>query len=1060
MTTEEPKQNIRVSLPSLGDLEAGPMSRRRVPPALASRYEDIRFLGEGGMGTVYRAKDPRLGRIVAVKLLKSDNADSWQRFVAEARAQASIQHDNVCHIYDAGEFDGEPFIAMQYIEGESLSKLKDKLTIEQSLRIMQKVSMAVHEAHRLGIIHRDIKPGNILCEKLPDGTVKPYIMDFGLAREVEGKGQTQTGAVIGTPAYMPPEQAKGDVRSMDRRSDVYSLGATLYDVIAGRPPFVAEHAWSLLMAVAYEDPTPLGKAKPGLPVDLETIVSKAIEREPARRYDSAKAFAEDLQRYLDGDPIYARRSSLGYVLWKRAKKNKLAAAIAVTLLVSAVVLAGVWVRARNQAAEQARLAQQLGEGVKEMELFLRAAYELPVHDVERERDVVRERLKDIEARMGLAGKAGEGPGNYAIGRGYWSLGNPEKAREYLEKAAAAGYSTSDLEYALGLAYGELFRRAVDETKRITNEEEKKKKIAELEKTFRDPALLHLRAALAARIEVPAYAEGLVALYEGKNDEALAKAKAAFEKAPWMYEAKKLEGDALFAEGSKYRHDGAFDYDKMKSYFDPAAVAYRMAADMGRSDPETHRAECDLWEKVGLALGTRNESTKEAFETAVAACSKSVEASSREAKPRVQLALAMGSFLLNKVSGEVPTPDNLKFADEALERARDAVKADPDGAMAHYAMAGVLQMKTFALQQLGKDVSMKEAIASFQRALEIDPRFTWALSEMGDAYGVEADNEALHGRDPKPSWDAAIRNFDKAISVDPKFTLAAGRKLVNYRKALEFSIEHGQEEPGAMNALLEGAKEYEKMKPGEWLAAYWKVRAYVLHASYEETFGRSPEASLKSAQETIRSFAGPSPDDYWFLFALVELRWIESRHALRLGQSVQSIVDDARAQIKKCIEIKKSTPFQIRHVSGRIELVALQALQKNGKLTESDFSTALELVRPVVGTPEADPLLESLYAEILALKALWAIERGTKPEAEIRAGLNSVDRALAINARMPAIREVKGRLLLLEAKSASNAEQRRNSAVRAKAEFAIAIKDNPLRQAELASLIKEAAHQAQ
>ncbi len=175
MSTEEPKINIKVSLPSLGDIEPAPVSRRRVPPSLASRYEDIRFLGEGGMGTVYRAKDPRLGRIVAVKLLKGDNADLWQRFVAEARAQASIQHDNVCHIYDAGEVDGEPFIAMQYIDGAPLSKLKDKLTLEQSIRIMHQISMAVHEAHRLGIIHRDIKPGNILCEKLPDGTTKPYV---------------------------------------------------------------------------------------------------------------------------------------------------------------------------------------------------------------------------------------------------------------------------------------------------------------------------------------------------------------------------------------------------------------------------------------------------------------------------------------------------------------------------------------------------------------------------------------------------------------------------------------------------------------------------------------------------------------------------------------------------------------------------------------------------------------------------------------------------------------------------------------------------------------------
>src|SRR5262249_19717012 len=160
-----------------------------------------------------------------------------------------------------------------------------------------------------------IKPGNVLVERREDGSHKPYIMDFGLAREVEEKGETRTGAIVGTPAYMPPEQARGDVRAMDRRSDVYSLGATLYDVIAGRPPFEPEHPWKLLLMVAYDDPPALGKLKKGVPQDLETIVMKCLERDPARRYDSARALAEDLQRFLDGEPIEGKRASLGYILW-------------------------------------------------------------------------------------------------------------------------------------------------------------------------------------------------------------------------------------------------------------------------------------------------------------------------------------------------------------------------------------------------------------------------------------------------------------------------------------------------------------------------------------------------------------------------------------------------------------------------------------------------------------------------------------------------------------------------------------------------------------------------
>lgn len=1008
------------------------------------------------MGTVYRAKDPRLGRIVAVKLLKGDNADLWQRFVAEARAQASIQHDNVCHIYDAGEVDGEPFIAMQYIDGEPLSKLKDKLTLEQCIRIMHQISMAVHEAHRLGIIHRDIKPGNILCEKLPDGTTKPYIMDFGLAREVEGKGQTQTGAVIGTPAYMPPEQAKGDVRSMDRRSDVYSLGATLYDVIAGRPPFVSEHAWSLLMAVAYEDPPALGKIKNGIPLDLETIVTKAIEREPTRRYDSAKALAEDLQRYLDGDPILARRSSFGYVVWKKAKKNKLLTAIAVTILASAVAFTGVWVRARRQAAEQARLAQQLGEGVKEMELFLRAAYELPVHDVERERDVVRERLKDIEDRMGLAGKAGEGPGNYAIGRGYLVLGNPEKAREYLEKAAGAGYASADLEYALGLAYGELFRRAVDDTKRITNEDEKKKKIAELEKTFRDPALVHLRAALSARIEVSAYAEGLIALYEGKNDEALAKAKAAFEKAPWMYEAKKLEGDALYAEGSKYRHDAAFDYDKMKSYFDPAAIAYRMAADMGRSDPDTNRAECDLWEKIALAVDMKGKSATEAFDTATAACSRAVQASSREGKSRVQNAMVMSSFLLTKVNTGAPVEETLRFAEQALGVAHSAVDAAPKDAMAHYAMAGVQQMKTFALQQSGKDASMDDAIASFRRALAIDSRFTWALSELGDAYIVHAQNEIQHGRPVTEIYRNAIRHFELALESDPKFALAAGRRLVAYGRLLENEMERGRETPETIKALLDAVDQYEKLNPGPWLIAYWKVRASVLHASYESAFGRSPAEPLKIAEDTIRSFAGPVPDDYWFLLALTECRLLEATRLERHSDDTTDVVTDARRLVRKAVETKKVLPEQMRLIAARIELVAIRKADANDELTAEHFSAALQYVQQDANGADVYSPLYVAHAEVLLLRARWSENsKSGNPESDVAAGLEAVNKALSKNQRMAQALVVKGNLLLWQSHHTTVAPERIEFARQAREAFESAFRENPRLALEHANALQEA-----
>ncbi|MDI1433021.1 protein kinase domain-containing protein [Polyangium sorediatum] len=1031
-----------------------PSERRHVPRALAERYEDIRFLGEGGMGTVYGAMDPRLGRRVALKLLKGDDPELWRRFLGEARAQARIQHEHVCRVYEAGQADGEPYIAMQYIDGEPLSKRAEKLTLEQSVKLMQEVSAAVHEAHRLGVIHRDIKPGNILVEAREDGSLKPYVMDFGLAREVSDRGETRTGAVLGTPAYMPPEQAKGDVRAMDRRSDVYSLGATLYDVIAGRPPFVADHAWNLLMAVAYEEAPPLGTVKKGVPAELETIVMKCLEREPSRRYESARALAEDLQRFLDGEPILARRASIGYVLLKKARKHKLATSLLVIALGSSLVLVGVWVRAQRQAAEQARLARELGEGVKEMELFLRAAYELPLHDVERERDVVRERLGEIEQRMAAAGRAGEGPGHYAIGRGHLALGDPDGAREHLEKALGAGYSSADLEYALGRAIGEIFRRSLAETRRITNEEERKKKVEELERALRDPALGHLRAALAAKIEVPAYAEGLIALYEGKNEAAIAKAKEAFEKAPWMYEAKKLEADALFAEGSKYRHDAAFDFEKMKSFFEPGAAVYKIAADMGRSDPEVHRAECELWEKMGQAALSKGLPSGTPFDVAEAVCSRAVQSSSKDGRARVQQALVLTARVYSRVAVSDVSEDTVRAVEEALRTAEESARTNGEDVMAHYAVAFARRMHVNVLFALGRNASMAKAIDAYERVLALDPRFTWAMNELGLAYISAADDEISKGRDGSMLLRKAIRQFDQAMALDPRFILPVGQRLQAFRMLLEAEIDRGRPTEETSKALFEAVALLEKTGSSPSILAFWNARAHRLHGLQAFVLDRDPRPALRTAVDAIRAFAGPMPKEFWLLEELAECRWLEASYALRQGLDATPFIAEAREAVRISAGTSGSTRAQLRLLSARIEIVALRVDAKRAALTPKSFEAAFEQVRPLLEKEGVDSSPHALLAEIHALRAVWLAETGGDPDEDLEKGLTRAEEALSKNPQLAKAYLVSGMMHLVKARRAHAKGERAEATRKAKEACAKAFQIDPSLGRDHGSLKKE------
>lgn len=268
------------------------------------------FVGAGNTGRVYRAIDRKSNRVVALKFLHSDDPAEVRRFQREARSQAKIDHDHVCRIFDVGEVGGRPYIAMRFIDGRPLQDLAADLDLESKVRLMEQVARAAHAAHSIGIIHRDIKPTNVMVEMGENGGYHAYVLDFGIAREVDGPLLSMQGMAVGTPAYMAPEQIRGDPDLVDRRVDVYGIGATLYEVISGEAPFSGSTRIAILMQVLTEEPRPLRHLDLRIPVDLETIVSTCIEKDPQRRYASARALADDLRRYLAGERIVARRSGL------------------------------------------------------------------------------------------------------------------------------------------------------------------------------------------------------------------------------------------------------------------------------------------------------------------------------------------------------------------------------------------------------------------------------------------------------------------------------------------------------------------------------------------------------------------------------------------------------------------------------------------------------------------------------------------------------------------------------------------------------------------------------
>ena len=297
------------------------------------RFETAIPIGRGAVGEVYKAWDPRLNRHVALKLLQRNDPELVLRLSREAQAQARVEHPNVGKIYEVGEEDGRPYIAMQLIEGRTFDEICPELSLEQRVAVLERVADAVQAAHRVGLVHRDLKPSNILVEVSDDGEPNPFVVDFGIARELDAEGLTQTGMAIGTPGYMAPEQARGE-REIDRRIDVYALGVLLYEAVSGERPHPQSTLADYLVAVLAEEPRPLRRLAPDVPVDLETIAMKCIEREPNQRYGSARMVAEELTRFLEGEPVIARPIGTVRRLVRRARRNRVATAALLILVVA------------------------------------------------------------------------------------------------------------------------------------------------------------------------------------------------------------------------------------------------------------------------------------------------------------------------------------------------------------------------------------------------------------------------------------------------------------------------------------------------------------------------------------------------------------------------------------------------------------------------------------------------------------------------------------------------------------------------------------------------------
>ncbi|BDU71826.1 hypothetical protein METEAL_10000 [Mesoterricola silvestris] len=537
------------------------------------------------MGEIHLALDHQLGRQVALKFPRLDHPDQEFQIMVEARCQAAIQHPNVVPVHEVGILDGRACIVMAYINGQDLMRAKDALPLNVRVGLLSGAARGVQAAHRAGLIHRDLKPENILVDDRDGEGLRAYVTDFGLARTGGKERGGQGGPVEGTLAYMAPEQVLGN-GLLDAPGDVYSLGAVLYALATDRPPFLAlpfpgplDSEPRLLSQdppgggpPALEDlaaapPRPRALV-PALPADLETIILHAMEVEPHRRYASAGELADDLDRFLAGEPIRARRPTLAYRLFRFAARNRALAAL--SLLGPLVLLAGAaaFLNQARVARERTILAQRYAMQAQLIEHHLRLGHMMPAHERTPHLVWARGRMEEMRGLAGREGAIAQGPFEYLAGSAHLLMDRPQEALAELERAWSLGFRAPFVAQALG--------EAVLETRHQEGalRPPSLARDGDVAKAFR-----YLKEARIPGTPNPLL-ESRIALLEGREDDAIAACESALRQTPWAYEAHLQIGGVWL--GRLWRAERIQD---VQAFLGKAMEQFEEASRIAPSDPK-------------------------------------------------------------------------------------------------------------------------------------------------------------------------------------------------------------------------------------------------------------------------------------------------------------------------------------------------------------------------------------------------------------------------------------------------------------------------------------------
>jgi hypothetical protein len=804
------------------------------------RYRLEQLLGAGAWGLVYRAYDLVLQRDVALKFSRAQSPAHSDRWLREARAQARISHPGVCKVFEVGEAEGRPFISMELIQGHTLGALVGRFELRALVAVLRDAAEAIHAAHRVGLIHLDLKPGNILMEEQPQGGWRPVVADFGLFQNGDDSALGTSSLSKGTPPFSSPEQIEG--RKVDRRSDLYALGMTLAVMIAGHLPHTGSDAplESLLT--------------PAFPVDLQAVLRKAMARLPEDRYDSAQAFAEDLQRFLDGEPVHARDWTLGYHLrtWARRRQSlvRVLGAASLALIATGLFATISVVRARRAAAQ----AQRFLQWSEELTSLVHRARSAPLHDMRptyRHLDQNTQAMAKERERLSAEARAAA---DYAMGRVYESMGQDEAALRCYQSAWDGGYQSPESAMNLGLALGRTYVQRLSSLKAIQDPQRKEAALHRLDESLRLPALRMLGRAREPQSQ-SAFLQASTAFLEGRYEDTLRAAAELRASQPWDTHVHVLMANAQMAlaeaqMAQKHPEEEAKAWDAAEQLLREAIVIDRsdttLFLHLANHYLRRHNAQNVQWSDAVPWIRAMQDAVDQGL----------------QADPEHAPLLSLRAYMLLKQGYEALThgQDPEPHFHVAQLAADQALRSNPNEYRALTVKAGVLALASAFRLRAGLPVEpqLLEAAALEERALKLEPDDPYPHTGLMTVCEQLANVAQEKGQDPRPQLERALQEAEQSCKLIPSQAWRQGALVVFAADLVEADLALHQSPETHLAIAFQAAERTQGT--ADHMPAYLRNRAQLkrLEAQWDLQQGVDPTEAIREAHQWLAKAQAANP----------------------------------------------------------------------------------------------------------------------------------------------------------------------------------------------------------